>query len=166
MHIGHGGILGGLLSGAGVGNDLCRIEQELAATDAGAEGLQLATGHQVADGAVGHAEHEGSVSGGHEERARWRLRRGRRGGKNGGGGRHKKERLQRLNYSTGEQKSDAMGAGYDTISGKRGKMGKSGKIGKRGKSGSGGVTNAPGGAMLYANEAHSIANEQRKAHHH
>lgn len=115
MHVGHGGILGGLLSGAGVGNDLCRIEQELAATDAGAECLQLPTGYQVADGAVGHAEHEGSVSGSHEERARWRLRRGRRGGKNGGGGRHKKERLQRLNYSTGEQKSDALGAGYDTI---------------------------------------------------
>jgi hypothetical protein len=52
-------------------------------------------------------------------------------------------------------KSDALGAWYDTISGKRGKTGKSGKIGKRGKSGSGGVTNAPGGAMLYANEAHS-----------
>ena len=115
MHVGHGGILGGLLSGAGVGNDLCRIEQELAATDAGAEGLQLATGNEVADGAVGHAEDEGGVSGSHEERARWRLRRGRRGGKNGGGGRHKKERLQRLNYSTGEQKSDALGAGYDTI---------------------------------------------------
>lgn len=52
-------------------------------------------------------------------------------------------------------KSDALGAWYDTISGKRGKTGKSGKIGKRGKSGSRGVTNAPGGAMLYANEAHS-----------
>ena len=49
-------------------------------------------------------------------------------------------------------KSDALGAWYDTISGKRGKTGKSGKIGK---SGSGGVTNVPGGAMLYANEAHS-----------
>ena len=49
-------------------------------------------------------------------------------------------------------KSDALGVRYDTISGK---TGKSGKIGKRGKSGSGGVTNAPRGAMLYANEAHS-----------
>jgi len=90
LHVGHGGILSGLLSGAGVGNDLCRIEQELAATDTGAEGVEVATGYQVAHGAVGHTEHAGGISGSHEERARWRLRRGHRGGKIGGGGRHKK----------------------------------------------------------------------------
>lgn len=89
LHVGDGGIVGGFLSGAGVGNDLCGIEEELAATDAGAKGLQLATGYEVADGAVGHAEDGGGVSGSHEEPTRWRLRRGHRGGKNGGGGRHK-----------------------------------------------------------------------------
>lgn len=151
--------MGGLLSGAGVGDDLRRIKQVFAPADAGAEGVQLATRHEVAHGAVGHAEHAGSFRRGQEEPARRRLGGGYSGGKVGGG-RHER---QWWHYSMRPRKSDAPGAGYDTMNGKRGKTGKSGKIGKRGKSGSGASRMRP--VVLCCTQTKRTAHEQRKTHH-